>query len=70
MPGIVTTVIALPQMRKRPYPMLLGRSADAMSMLPREPGKVTLIESANGRIIAVRFIADATILRAALGLVP
>ena len=70
MPGIVTTVIALPKMRKRPYPMLLGRSADATSMLPREPGKVTLIESANGRIIAVRFIADAATLRAALGLVP
>jgi hypothetical protein len=70
MPGIVTTVIALPQMRKRPYPMLLGRSADATSMLPREPGKVTLIESANGRILAVRFIADVATLRAALGLAP
>jgi len=70
MPGIVTTVIALPQMRKRPYPMLLGRNADETSMLPREPGKVTLIASAHGRMTAIRFIADAATLRAALGLVP
>jgi len=70
MPGIITTVIALPKMRKRPYPMLLGRSAAETAMLPRESAKVTLIEAQGGIITTVRFIADAVTLRAALGFTP
>jgi hypothetical protein len=70
MPGMVTTMIALPKMRKRPYPMLLGREAEETAMLPREPGKVTLIRSEGGTIRGVQFIDDAATLRAALGIAP
>ncbi|SDX33970.1 hypothetical protein [Thiocapsa roseopersicina] len=59
MPGMVTSMIALPKMRKRPYPMLLGREAEETAMLPREPGKATLIASEGGRITSVQFIGDA-----------
>ncbi|NCC29224.1 MAG: hypothetical protein EOM22_14075 [Gammaproteobacteria bacterium] len=67
MPGMVTSMIALPKMRKRPYPMLLGRKAEETAMLPREPGKATLIASEGGSITSVQFIGDAASLRAALG---
>jgi hypothetical protein len=70
MPGMVTTMIALPKMRKRPYPMLLGRETEETAMLPREPGKVTLIRSEGGTITGVQSIGDAATLRAALGIAP
>lgn len=70
MPGMVTSMIALPKMRKRPYPMLLGRTADQTAMLPRKPGKATLIMSDGGGITSVQFIGDAASLRAALGFAP
>ncbi|MBK1644045.1 hypothetical protein CKO25_05120 [Thiocapsa imhoffii] len=70
MPGMVTRLIALPKMRKRPYPMLLGRESEETAMLPREPANVTLIELNGGQIEAIRFIPDAPSLRIALGLAP
>ena len=66
MPGMVTKLIALPQMRKRPYPMLLGREAEETAMLPRERGQVTLIETDAGTITAIRFIDDEQALSQAL----
>jgi hypothetical protein len=70
MPGMVTSMIALPKMRKRPYPMLLGRDPEETAMLPREPEKVTLIASEGGNITSVQFIGDAASLRTALGIAP
>ncbi len=70
MPGMVTSMIALPKMRKRHYPMLLGREAEETAMFPREPGKATLIVSDGGSITRAEFIGDAASLRAALGFAP
>lgn len=70
MPSMITKLVALPQLRKRPYPILLGRDAEQTAMLPREPGKVTLIEIADGAIEQVRFFGDGQSLRDALGLRP
>jgi hypothetical protein len=70
MPGMVTSVIALPKMRKRAYPMLLGREAEETAGLPREPGKVTLIASDGGTITSIQFIDDPSTLRTALGIAP
>ncbi|WP_373508362.1 hypothetical protein [Thiocapsa sp.] len=70
MPGMVTSIIALPKMRKRPYPMMLGREEEETAMFPREPGKATLIVSEAGSITSVQFIGDAASLRAALGMAP
>ncbi len=66
MPPMVTKLVALPQMRKQPYPMLLGRQAEEVAMMPREPKKVTLIEAEGGSVTAIRTIDDATTLNDAL----
>jgi len=63
----VTKLIALPQMRKRPYPMLLGREKEDTAMLPRERGQVTLIEAGAGTITALRFVDDPQLLAQVLG---
>nr|WP_206171857.1 hypothetical protein [Thiorhodococcus mannitoliphagus] len=68
MPGLVTSMFALPKLRKYPYPVLLGRTAEETSALPREPGKVTVIEMDGGTIKALHFIDEATALRALMGL--
>jgi hypothetical protein len=65
-PGIVTTMIALPKMRKRPYPMLPARASEETAMLPREPGKVSLIRSEGSTTKGVQPIGGAATLRAAL----
>jgi hypothetical protein len=70
MPGLITSVIALPKMRKRPYPMLLGFEAEETAVLPRQPGQVTLIRLEGGMIAAVQYIGDAATLRSALGMAP
>ncbi len=67
MPGMVTKLIALPQMRKRSYPMLLGREDEDTAMLPRERGQVTLIEADAGTITALRFVDDPQVLDQSLG---
>lgn len=67
MPGMVTKLVALPQMRERSYPMLLGREADDTSMLPRERGQVTLIEAEDGTIKSLRFVDEPQALEQALG---
>ena len=68
MPGMVTTMFALPKLRKRPYPILLGRHAADTRALPREPGKVTVIAADNGQVTAIHFLADVPALRVAVGL--
>ncbi len=65
MPQMVITMFALPKLRKRPYPILLGRTADDTRALPREPGKVTVMAAETGQ---VHFIDDVDVLRATLGL--
>jgi hypothetical protein len=45
MPALITRLFALPSMRRRPYRMLLDREAAGPSArIPREEGKVTLLE--------------------------
>jgi hypothetical protein len=68
MPGLIAATFALPKMRKRPYPMLLARTPAESAMLPRESGKVTLIELRDGKVASIRFLASAGGIRSALGL--
>jgi hypothetical protein len=68
MPGLIASTFALPKMRKRPYPMLLARNSEQTAMLPREPGKVTLIELRDGKVASIRFVISAGGIRTALGL--
>lgn len=68
MPGMVTKMFALPKLRKRPYPILLGRTAEDTRDLPREPGKVTVIEADDGRVTALHFLEDIVAMRKIVGL--
>ncbi len=43
MPGLVARLMAIPRMRKRPYPVLLDRDGVATRDVPRAEGKATLV---------------------------
>lgn len=68
MPGMVTTMFALPKLRKRPYPILLGRTPNDTRDLPREPGKVTVIAAEGGTVTALHGLDDVAEIRQVLGL--
>ena len=68
MPAMVTKMFAMPKLRKRPYPVLLGRTSDDTMTLPRRAGKVTLIELDGGSVAAIAFLDDALSARTRLGL--
>jgi hypothetical protein len=71
MPALVTRLFALPSMRRRPYRMLLDRGPGPTVRIPREPGKLTLLELDALAIRAISFLdspdAVAQALRAAGG---
>jgi hypothetical protein len=58
MPALVTRLFALPSIRRRPYRTLLDLAPDPTVRMPREPGKVTLVELDGLEVRGVRF-ADA-----------
>ncbi len=66
MPGLVTSIFALPKMRGYSYPLLLGREEADTAALPRRPGEVTLIDLDGGVVTAVRYSADTETLRGEL----
>ena len=68
MPAMVTKMFAMPKLRKRPYPVLLGRTSEDTMTLPRQAGKVTLIELDGGSVAAIEFMGEAGAVRTRLGL--
>lgn len=68
MPGIITQLFALPKLRERPYPILLGEEAAQTSELPRRAEHVSLIRLADGTITDIRYLASAADLRQAIDL--
>lgn len=68
MPSMVTKMFAMPKLRKRPYPVLLGRTAEDTRTLPRQAGRVTVIEMDGGSVTAIEFMGDANAVRVRLGL--
>lgn len=67
MPGLVTTLFALPALKKRDYPVVLIREAGAADALPAEPGCYTLFDLRNDGIIqGVRTVCEQAELRRAL----
>lgn len=55
MPGFVTSMFALPAMKKRPYRFLLDRDGKATADLPYQPGRVTVIDVDAGTVTSIRF---------------
>lgn len=68
MPGLVTSMFALPKLRKYGYPVLLGRDAEDTGALPRQPGKITILEVDGRTITALHFLDDAAAVRTVVGL--
>jgi len=68
MPGIITQLFALPKLRDRPYPILLGEEAEQTSELPRRAEHVTVLDLADGTITDIRYPKNAAALRQALDL--
>ncbi len=68
MPGIITSLFALPKLRERPYPILLGEEAEQTQDWPRREDQVTWLRLEDGRIDEVRYFDSAAALREALGL--
>jgi hypothetical protein len=68
MPGLVSRLIAIPRMRRRPYPVLLDREALTIRRFPATGGRVTAVHLAEGRITAIEQLDSEATLRAALAL--
>ena len=68
MPAMVTNLFAMPKLRKRPYPVLLGRTAEDTMILPRQADRVTVIEIDGGSVTAIAFMNEASAIRTRLGL--
>jgi len=66
MPSMVAGMFAIPKMQKYPFRVALGREESTLAYWPREAGQVSLISLQDGELTAVRFSADAKVIRAAL----
>ena len=66
MPGFVSRLMAIPRMRRRPYPVLLDRDALTVHRFPLAEGRVTAVHLADGRITAIEQLGAEDAVRAAL----
>lgn len=55
MPAPISTIVAMPKMRKLPYPVAVVRHAADVAHLPRKPGMVTVVRTEGGKVRAVDF---------------
>lgn len=62
MPGLISTLIAVPRMRNYPYPIWLDRSGVATDALPVQDDAVTLLTVEQQAITRIEFLAGATAL--------
>ena len=66
MPGLVRRLIALPRMRKRPYPMLLDVEGNVTADFPGEEGRATAIFLDRLRVARIDHLEGADAVKAAL----
>ncbi len=55
MPSLIASMFALPQLRDKPYPIVLGREEADLAMFPRKKECVTLIQVSQGALSAAAF---------------
>jgi hypothetical protein len=70
MPGVIANTMAVPRMRKRPYPTLLDRDGEVSAAFPSRPGNATLIWLEQLRVRAVLHVESVPQLREAIGVAP
>ena len=68
MPAMIRRMMALPAMRKRPYPIMLDSEGKKTSSLPRRPGAVTLLRLEHSMITTVDFLSEPAQLAKILGI--
>lgn len=66
MPALVSRFVALPRLRDKPYPIVLGREEGDLAMFPRKKDCVTVIPVTEGRLGAAEFACSAEELRDAV----
>ena len=66
MPSVITSLFALPSMRKRDYPIALDRDGKATADFPSKEGNVTVMKLDNGTVSQIDFVDSADALRAML----
>jgi len=66
MPAVISTLIAVPRMRRRPYRVLLDRDGASTRDLPYEKGRPTVLVLEALRVLRVEHPGSADALRAAL----
>lgn len=67
MPSLVTTLFAMPGLRKRPYQMLLDRDGAVTKDLPSQKGAVTVLTLDHMVVRHVEYVTSVDGLRAVLG---
>ena len=67
MPSLVTRLFAMPQLREKPYPIMLGREASELQMFPRRKNCVTVIQVKDGKVSDLAFACNREELKAANG---
>lgn len=68
MPRLVARYIAIPKLRKKPYPILLGRDVSDLQAFPRKKACVTVIHAKRRKINGVIFACNHEELQAASSL--
>ena len=65
MPGLIARLVAIPQLREKPYPILLGKEAGDLRMFPRKKDCVTVMTANGGKISELVFACSREELQAA-----
>lgn len=55
MPKMISRMVALPKMKKLPYPIFLGREAGDTAMLPQQEGCITVIYVEIKKVISIDY---------------
>lgn len=59
MPSLITRFIALPELRDKTYPVLLGYEATDVQALPRQAGCLSLFTLQDGKLQQIHYICQA-----------
>ena len=68
MPSLVTSMFALPRMRKFSYLVLLGYEHEQTAMFPRRENHVTVLDVRGGKVERIGYADTAKMLAAIIGL--
>ena len=57
-PAFVTSMFAIPKMKKRPYDILLAKDAAQVAFIPRKKNRVSVLNVVAGKVQAVDFVEN------------